>query len=171
MRTERVRRQRTVNAGLNTKDNFDVTQLKMYEVDSNITQAQVQAWINDAITQHAWLILCYHEIATTPADPTDALYTTQPADFAAEMSYLKGTGVAVETVAQALAEAKAQIGTTPPAVKPGDVNGDGLINIKDATLVSLNWGKTGATAAQGDLNGDGLVNIKDATLVSLNWGK
>jgi len=163
--------QRTVNAGFNTKDNLDVTQLKMYEVESNITQAQVQGWINDAITQHAWLILCYHEIATTPADPTDALYTTQPADFAAEMSYLKGTGVAVETVAQALAEAKAQIGTTPPAVKPGDVNGDGLINIKDATLVSLNWGKTGATAAQGDLNGDGLVNIKDATLVSLNWGK
>jgi len=55
--------------------------------------------------------------------------------------------------------------------KPGDANGDGLVNIKDATLVSLNWGKTGATLAQGDLNGDGLVNIKDATLVSLNWGK
>ena len=57
----------------------------------------------------------------------------------------------------------------PP--KPGDVNGDGLVNIKDAALVSLNWGKTGATLAQGDVNGDGLVNIKDAALVSLNWGK
>ena len=60
---------------------------------------------------------------------------------------------------------------TPPTSKPGDVNGDGAVNIKDATLVSLNWGKTGVTAAQGDLNGDGTVNIKDATLVSLNWGK
>jgi peptidoglycan/xylan/chitin deacetylase (PgdA/CDA1 family) len=60
---------------------------------------------------------------------------------------------------------------TAVATKPGDANGDGVINIKDATLVSLNWGKTGVTAAQGDLNGDGTVNIKDATLVSLNWGK
>lgn len=55
--------------------------------------------------------------------------------------------------------------------KPGDVNGDGLINIKDATIVSLNWGKTGATKAQGDLNGDGTVGIKDATIISLNWSK
>lgn len=55
--------------------------------------------------------------------------------------------------------------------KAGDANGDGVVNIKDATLVSLNWGKTGMTLAQGDLNGDGTVNIKDATLVSLNWGK
>ncbi len=59
--------------------------------------------------------------------------------------------------------------TTPS--KPGDANGDGLVNIKDATLVSLNWGKSGMTLAQGDLSGDGIVNIKDATLVSLNWGK
>jgi peptidoglycan/xylan/chitin deacetylase (PgdA/CDA1 family) len=55
--------------------------------------------------------------------------------------------------------------------KPGDANGDGKVDIKDATLVSLNWGKTGATMAQGDVNADGTVNIKDATLISLNWGK
>jgi len=59
----------------------------------------------------------------------------------------------------------------PPTTKAGDANGDGVVNIKDATLVSLNWGKTGMTRAQGDLNADGVVNIKDATLVSLNWGK
>ncbi|MEO5950356.1 MAG: polysaccharide deacetylase family protein [Candidatus Saccharimonadales bacterium] len=58
-----------------------------------------------------------------------------------------------------------------PSGKSGDVNGDGVINIKDATLVSLNWGKTSATLSQGDANGDGVINIKDATLVSLNWGK
>jgi peptidoglycan/xylan/chitin deacetylase (PgdA/CDA1 family) len=58
-----------------------------------------------------------------------------------------------------------------PVTVPGDANGDGLVNIKDATLVSLNWNKTGQTLAQGDLNGDGLVNIKDATLISLNWSK
>lgn len=61
--------------------------------------------------------------------------------------------------------------SSTPAFKPGDANGDGLVNIKDATLVSLNWGKTGATRAQGDVNGDGTVGIKDATLISLNWSK
>ena len=55
--------------------------------------------------------------------------------------------------------------------KPGDANGDNLVNIQDATLVSLNWAKTAATRAQGDVSGDGIVNIQDATLISLNWSK
>lgn len=101
--------QRTVVAGYNTKDSFNITQLKMYEVDSNITQAQVQAWINEAIAQKAWLILTYHEVATTPADPSDALYTTNPADFQAEMTYLKNSGVTIKTVQQALDEILPQL--------------------------------------------------------------
>lgn len=101
--------QRTVNGGLNTKDTFNITQLKIYEVDSNISQAQVQGWINAAIAQKAWLILVYHEVATTPAEPDDALYTTQPTDFNAEMNYLKNSGVATLTVNQAINEILAQL--------------------------------------------------------------
>lgn len=100
--------QRTVKGGLNTKDGLDIMQLKIYEVDSNISQATVQGWIDAAIAQKAWLILVFHEVATTPSAPDDALYTTQPADFTAEMNYLKNSGVAIETVAQALAEISAQ---------------------------------------------------------------
>jgi peptidoglycan/xylan/chitin deacetylase (PgdA/CDA1 family) len=101
--------QRTVNGGLNTKDNFDTTQLKIYEVDSDISQAQVQGWVNAAIAQKSWLILVFHEIATTPVDPTDVLYDTQPSDLSAELSYIKQSGVAVETVNQALNEIKPQL--------------------------------------------------------------
>jgi peptidoglycan/xylan/chitin deacetylase (PgdA/CDA1 family) len=101
--------QRTVDAGLNTKDNFDPTKLKIYEVDSNISQAQVQGWVNAAIQQKSWLILVYHEIAVTPVDPTDSLYDTQPSDLAAELSYIKQSGVAVETVHQALVEVESQL--------------------------------------------------------------
>jgi peptidoglycan/xylan/chitin deacetylase (PgdA/CDA1 family) len=100
--------QRSVNSGYNTKDSLDVTQLQIKEVESNVTQAQVQGWIDSAIAQHVWLILLYHEVATTPVAPDDALYTTQPADFTAEMNYLKNSGVATETVRQALAEVQAQ---------------------------------------------------------------
>lgn len=55
--------------------------------------------------------------------------------------------------------------------KAGDVNGDNLVNIQDATIVSLNWNKTAATRAMGDVSGDGVVNIQDATIISLNWSK
>jgi peptidoglycan/xylan/chitin deacetylase (PgdA/CDA1 family) len=101
--------QRSVGGGLNTKDSLNLTQLKIQEVDSNISQAQVQGWINAAIAQKAWLILVYHEIATTPVDPTDALYTTQPADINAELAYLKNSGVTVLTVNQAINEITPQL--------------------------------------------------------------
>ncbi|HSX30479.1 MAG TPA: polysaccharide deacetylase family protein [Candidatus Saccharimonadales bacterium] len=156
--------QRTVNAGFNTKDSLDATQLKMYEVDSNITTAQVQAWIDEAIATKSWLILTYHEIATTPSDPTDAQYTTQPADFATEMAYLKSTGVNVETVAQALADAKAQL-------KPGDLNNDGSVDALDLSTLLTNWNKTGVTAAKGDLNGDATVDALDLSALLTNWSK
>jgi peptidoglycan/xylan/chitin deacetylase (PgdA/CDA1 family) len=102
------RSQRSVNGGLNTKDSLDLTQLKIHEVDSNITNAQVKDWVDTAVAQHAWLILVYHEVANTPIDPTDGLYTTTPADFATQMTYLKSTGVTVKTVNQALDEVTAQ---------------------------------------------------------------
>jgi peptidoglycan/xylan/chitin deacetylase (PgdA/CDA1 family) len=101
--------QRSVDRGLNTKDNFDLTRLKIQEVDSNISQAQVQGWINAAMAQKAWLVLVYHEIAVTPSDPTDQLYTTQPGDLDSELSYLKNSGVTVLTVNQAIHEITPQL--------------------------------------------------------------
>jgi peptidoglycan/xylan/chitin deacetylase (PgdA/CDA1 family) len=101
--------QRSVVDGLNTRDNFDLTQLKIHEVDSNITTAQVQVWIDQAIADKAWLILVYHEIATTPSDPTDALYTTQPSDLNTELAYIKNTNATVVTVNQAINEIAPQL--------------------------------------------------------------
>jgi len=97
--------QRSVNAGFNTKDNLDLTQLKIEEVDANITPAQVQAWVNQAIAQKSWLILVYHEIDTkAPAGSGDDDYVTSPTNLSTELSYIKSTGVAVETTAQAINE-------------------------------------------------------------------
>jgi peptidoglycan/xylan/chitin deacetylase (PgdA/CDA1 family) len=101
--------QRTVIDGLNTRDSFDITQLKIHEVDSNITTAQVQAWVDQAIANKAWLILVYHETANAPVDPTDAQYTTKPADINTELAYIKSTNVVVLTVNQALSELTPQL--------------------------------------------------------------
>jgi len=56
----------------------------------------------------------------------------------------------------------------------GDANGDGRVNILDATLVGLHWNARRGTAGYhdgADLNNDDVVNILDAAIVGLNWNK
>jgi peptidoglycan/xylan/chitin deacetylase (PgdA/CDA1 family) len=101
--------QRSVNDGLNTRDNWDLTQLKIHEVDTNITSVQVQAWVDQAVADKAWLILVYHETANSPTDPTDAGYLVKPADLNTELAYIKNTKAAVVTVNQAINEITPQL--------------------------------------------------------------
>jgi hypothetical protein len=50
----------------------------------------------------------------------------------------------------------------------GDANGDGKVNILDASIIGLKWGTADPCA---DLNNDGKVNILDASIIGLNWNK
>ena len=53
---------------------------------------------------------------------------------------------------------------------PGDIDGDGLVNVKDVTAL-VNQIATGKTTDAADIDGDGLVNVKDVTaLVNLIVG-
>ena len=62
----------------------------------------------------------------------------------------------------------------------GDANGDGKVNILDATIVGLEWGATTTCEAycwegderadQADLNNDCKVNILDAVIIGTCWG-
>lgn len=54
---------------------------------------------------------------------------------------------------------------TPTSV-PGDLNGDGVVDGFDLTIVLSNWGGSGS----GDANNDGTVNGFDLTLVLSAWG-
>ena len=49
--------------------------------------------------------------------------------------------------------------TTSPEALRGDLNGDGVVNILDLTLMSTYLGQSGENAA--DLNGDNVVDIRD----------
>ena len=55
-----------------------------------------------------------------------------------------------------------------PGVLYGDVNSDGVVNLKDATLIRRyyvgGWG-VDLDIATADVNCDGVVNLKDATLI------
>ncbi len=101
--------QRTVDSGFNTKDNLNLTKLVVQNIFNTTTPAQVKAWIDQANQQHTWLILVYHEVAVTPTDPTDVQYDTQPSDLDAELSYIKSSGISVETVRQAIDELVPQL--------------------------------------------------------------
>ncbi|HEY6736218.1 MAG TPA: polysaccharide deacetylase family protein [Candidatus Saccharimonadia bacterium] len=102
--------QRSTDSGYNTKDNLTLTNLKVQNIFNTTTPAQVQAWINQAAKDHSWLILVYHEVGTTPIDPTDTQYTTTPADLDAEMAMVKNSGLGVLTINQAVNEVLPQIG-------------------------------------------------------------
>jgi hypothetical protein len=53
---------------------------------------------------------------------------------------------------------------------PGDINGDGLVDVADYDVWAANVGATGATWSQGDLNGDGLVDVADYDIWAADVG-
>lgn len=69
-------------------------------------------------------------------------------------------------------EVEAVRGVTPtPTAKPGDVNGDNLVNLTDLSTLLSNFGKAGTTKSQGDLDGNSSVNLQDLTVLLSNFGK
>ena len=50
---------------------------------------------------------------------------------------------------------------------PGDVNGDGTVDVTDLLAVMDDWGPCSGCSA--DLNGDGLVNVVDLLEVMAGW--
>jgi hypothetical protein len=63
----------------------------------------------------------------------------------------------------------------------GDANGDGEVDILDATIVGLEWDETAnfnghlywylnPRGDMADLNNDGIVDILDAVIIGTCWG-
>jgi peptidoglycan/xylan/chitin deacetylase (PgdA/CDA1 family) len=101
--------QRTSDSGFNTRNNLNLTRLKMKSVQNGVTPAQVKAWIDQANAQKTWLILLYHKIDTTLPLPDGDLYTTLPSDLDTELQYIKDSGIGVVTVDQAINETGPQL--------------------------------------------------------------
>lgn len=58
-----------------------------------------------------------------------------------------------------------------PAGCAADVNGDGLVNAADFTILAASFGmQAGATRSQGDVNGDGAVNAADFAVIAGAFG-
>ncbi|MCI0366150.1 MAG: dockerin type I domain-containing protein, partial [Phycisphaerales bacterium] len=57
-------------------------------------------------------------------------------------------------------------------IAPGDLTGDGIVNIDDLLALLSDWGSCPApsTVCPADLDGDGSVNINDLLMLINNWG-
>jgi hypothetical protein len=60
------------------------------------------------------------------------------------------------------------------ADKPGDLNGDLVVNVDDLVLVTSHYGREEGQAGwvpEADANGDGIVSVLDLNAVTANFGK
>lgn len=96
---------RSTDVGYNSKDSLDVYNIKVQNITNTTTPAQVKTWVDRAIADGTWLVLVYHEVTASAADPT---YAVTPANLDLELNYIKQSGISVQTVQQALNEIKAQ---------------------------------------------------------------
>lgn len=59
-----------------------------------------------------------------------------------------------------------------PVTIVGDINGNHVVNILDASVIALSWGDTNADSwwnIKADLTHDGKIDILDATRIGLHW--
>jgi hypothetical protein len=95
---------RTVQAGFNTKQDTNVYELKVQNIYNTTTRAEVEAWLATAQAQGSWLILVYHQLTSNPDT-----YSTTPALFEQQLQAVQASGIAVRTLADALAEVVPQL--------------------------------------------------------------
>lgn len=87
---------RTTDVGYNAKTG-EKLRLMVQNVEKTTTPQQWEAWVQEAMANHAWLILTFHQI-----DHQDGEYGATPEDLQVFLSYLKANGVPTATVAQGL---------------------------------------------------------------------
>ncbi len=92
----------------NNKYALDVSNIHVQNVLDGTTTGQVQSWVDNAIATNTWLVIVYHEVKADTA-PTVEDYSVTAAKLETELSYIKQSGIAVETVQTAVTELKAQM--------------------------------------------------------------
>lgn len=101
---------RTTDGTLNTKDNLNARQIHGRLVTASTTIDDFKAWIAEAKATKAWLVLVYHNVATSSAGQSSdvAPYNVTPSNFSQQMSIIHQNAIPVRTVQSALTTLSAQ---------------------------------------------------------------
>jgi peptidoglycan/xylan/chitin deacetylase (PgdA/CDA1 family) len=95
---------RSTDPGLNSADSLNPYELKVENVRSDTTPEQLQAWLDTAKANHAWLILVYHQVENQPGE-----YTRSTSQFESDMQKIAASGIPVKTMHDAYAEIAPQV--------------------------------------------------------------
>ncbi|GAF90459.1 unnamed protein product [marine sediment metagenome] len=112
--------------------------------------SRVQEWIDNPLLNFGWLIKCTDEL----------LYNQDP--FHSSESTNAGL------------RPKLVIAGDEGDELPGDVNGDGCVNLPDVLLLAQAWGTTVDDAnydPDADVNADGSINLPDILILAAHWGE
>lgn len=101
------RSHRSTDTGFNSKDNFNIYNIEVQNVDADTPNSQIEAWVNQAKAQHTWLVLVYHQVENTLA-PAD-IYAVKTSNLNTQLNYIKSTGITVKTISGALDEVTPQL--------------------------------------------------------------
>ncbi len=98
------RSHRSTDMGYNSKDNFDVYNIRTQSIISTTTVDDINSWVDQAKHDHTWLVLVFHE-----ADTSGNLYDITPQDFDAVLTHIGSVNMPVLTVNQAINEITPQL--------------------------------------------------------------
>ncbi len=98
------RSHRSVDEGYNSKDNFDLYNIRVQNILSTTTPEQVASWVARAKADKTWLVLVYHQV-----DSSGDSYAVTPTDLDTHISAIEQSGVPIKTVDQAITELTPQI--------------------------------------------------------------
>lgn len=89
----------------NTRQNFDAYNIRSYIVYDSTTNAEIQAWLNDAKVRNGWVVLVYHEVQQTPSNS----WAVSPSTLRSQLKLVKDSGITVKKTSEVLAEVKSQL--------------------------------------------------------------
>jgi peptidoglycan/xylan/chitin deacetylase (PgdA/CDA1 family) len=95
---------RDTDGEYNTKANLDPRQIHAKLVMSTTTLVTIQSWITEAKNNKSWLVLVYHDIASSTTNQSSdvAPYNVTPANFKKQVAAVNASGLPVNTISAAL---------------------------------------------------------------------
>lgn len=92
------RSHRSTDVGFNSKDNFNAYDIRVQDITTATTPADVAAWVARAKVDKTWLVLVYHSVDSG----NGADYTVTSTDLDSELANIKASGIPVKTIGSAL---------------------------------------------------------------------